>query len=129
MPRPEIKPELLAEWEAELDAAEANPAPGMKHIYSNPLVRNKLREVALSGKWLEIQLREAGCDDEKIGKYCFSFGQRCMMAPDVWELAKKTVVIYQTQGNVPAPATHVTRDLPDEEKKQLFEEFTKVHPE
>ena len=127
MPRPELAPELIAAWEADLDQAEKNPPPGMEHLYANPIIRNKLREVSLAGRWLKTQLEAASVDEEKVKKLSFAFGQRCMLAPDVWDLAEKTFEIFK-KGQITNPSeVYATRDFPDEERQAIFDFFTKVH--
>lgn len=128
MPRPTDCDEQLAKWDAELTAAEENPPPGFEHVYANPVVRAKFHEIGVAGKWLEAQLHTIGVDDEdKIKKFSFAFGQRCFMAPDVWDLALKTVELYKKNQTTVEDSTYVTRDYPSETAKALFEEYTKVH--
>lgn len=130
MPRPTDCEEQLTKWDAELTAAEENPPPGFEHVYANPQVRAKLHEIGVAGKWLQAQLEAIGVEDEAtIKKFCFAFGQRCFMAPDVWDLAAKTVELYKKNKKAAETPDHVTREFPSEEAKALFEEFTRVHPE
>lgn len=127
MPRPNIDPELLAKWDSELTEGEKNLPSGMAHVYANPAVRAKLHEIGLAGKWLQAELEKDKVEEEKIEKFCFAFGQRCFMAPDVWELALKTVDLFRRQQLANPPAIHVTRDCPEDERTKLFEIYTKVH--
>jgi len=132
MPRPTDIDEQLAKWDAEVAAAEASMPADLVIAYANPQVRAKLHEINVAGKWLRAELQKVEVDEEKLNKFCFAFGQRCFMAPDVWDLALKTVeLLKKNQATVAAnaPPPYITRDYPEEERKALFEKYTRVHSE
>lgn len=130
MPRPEIPQEVLDQWEAEVTAAEQNMPSELTLAYANPQVRAKLHEISVAGKWLKAELLKAGLEDEKANKFCFAFGQRCFMAPDVWDLAVRTFEVFKKNQETMAahaPPPYVTRDLPPDEARALYEKYTRVH--
>ena len=129
MPRPTDCDEQLAKWDAELNLAEENPPPGFEHVYANPQVRAKFHEIGVADRWLRVQLEAMGDDEEKIKKFCFVFGQRCVMTNDVWDLAVKTVELYKKNKAAGEAVAYVTRDFPSDEAQALFAQFTKVHSE
>jgi hypothetical protein len=130
MPRPQhLDAEQLAKWEAELTQTEENPPPGMELIYKNPLVRGKIHEIGLVGMWLKSELQTAGVDQEKIDKFIYAFGQKCFMAPDIWDLAVKTLDLFKKTQNMNPLFAHITRDLPEEERQAIFQKYTHVHKE
>ena len=130
MPRPEIPQELLDQWEAESTAAEQAVHPDLMVALANPAVKAKMHESSVAVKWLRNEFQKLKVDEARMAQFCAAFGQRCLMAPDVWDLAVKTVDIYKSNRDklaAAAPPPHKTRDLPPEEARALYEHYTRVH--
>lgn len=132
MPRPEIPQETLAQWEAEVTAAEDAVHPDLMLTFANPNVKAKMHESSVALKWLKNEFKKLDVDDARTTQFCAAFGQRCLMAPDVWDLAQKTVDIYKSNRDKLAasgPPPHITRDVPPEEARALYERYSRIHPE
>jgi hypothetical protein len=132
MPRPEIEQELVDQWESEFKAAEQTVDPDLLIVFSSEAVKAKIHESVMALKWLRAEFKKLEVDDKTISQFYTAFGKRCLTAPDVWELAQKTLEIYKANrqkmiANMPPPYT--TRILPSEQVKELYEFYIRVHPE
>lgn len=141
MPRPnDLDPEFLKDWEKRKKDLIANCPPEMAHLYANPAVRDKLLEINLAGHWLHTELAKKGVEDDKIQRLCFVFGQKCMMAPDVWNLAQKTLDVFmrgynramenaQQQQKAAEEEHKIVYDygFSDDEKKALWDHYCRFH--
>ncbi len=124
MPRPEIDPELFIKWDAELNEAEK----GLPHILANPAAHAKIHDVGLASKWLKHELEQANVESDKVERFFNAFSQKAFMAPDVWSLAVKTIEIFKSKFTAPQEVAP-NFDISEEDRKQLFETYTKVHVE